>query len=237
MIIGTGMNACYWEKAENIKKYPIFDASGMIITMEAGHFGSRTDVSYLPHTKYDDQLDRESINPGHQSLEKQMSGMYLGEITRLIIVDQINAGNIFKGFEDKFPKRPYGDSFVTADMAEIEADMTANLIGVEQVLNRYGVISSTLNERKFVQHICYLVSYRAAQLAAMVIAAILKNIEKEDHQVVVAIDGSVYEKYPKFKDMIEDSLLLILSHKKVRLTLSKDGSGIGAALASFIVSL
>jgi len=237
LILGTGMNACYFEKAENIKKYPIFDATGMIINMECGNFGSRKDlISDLPLNKFDIQLDTDSLNPGNQYLEKQISGMYLGEITRLILIDHMKAGKIFRGFEDKFPKKPYGDSFVTADMSLIEDDNTALLTGVEEVLIRYGVTGSSLDERKFVKKICYLVSHRAAQLAAMTIASVLKKIGKEDENVVVAVDGSVFEKYPRFKEMIDESLLLILKHRKVSLTLAKDGSGIGAALASFVAS-
>ena len=45
----------------------------------------------LPTTPFDNKLDRESINPRFQAFEKFVSGMYLGEIVRNILLALIDA--------------------------------------------------------------------------------------------------------------------------------------------------
>jgi hexokinase len=49
----------------------------------------------------------------------------------------------------------------------------------------------------------------------------------------VAIDGSVYELYPGFHELIQAALESLLGSpvaSKINIVLSKDGSGVGAAL-------
>ncbi|KAJ0435290.1 putative hexokinase [Helianthus annuus] len=50
--------------------------------MEWGNLNS----SHLPLTEYDTALDIESLNPGQQMYEKMISGMYLGEILRRVLL-------------------------------------------------------------------------------------------------------------------------------------------------------
>lgn len=47
--------------------------------------------STLPTTPFDNKLDRMSINPRFQAFEKFVSGMYLGEVTRNILLALIDA--------------------------------------------------------------------------------------------------------------------------------------------------
>jgi hexokinase len=68
VILGTGTNACYYEKK-------------MTVNIEWGNFNK------LTLTRYDRKLDGESRNPGEQLLEKTISGMYLGKLVGLILAD------------------------------------------------------------------------------------------------------------------------------------------------------
>ncbi|XVF34927.1 hypothetical protein REPUB_Repub18cG0100500 [Reevesia pubescens] len=83
VILGTGTNAAYVERAHAIPKWHgLLSKSGeMVINMEWGNFRS----SHLPLTEYDQALDAESLNPGEQIFEKLISGMYLGEIVRRVL--------------------------------------------------------------------------------------------------------------------------------------------------------
>ncbi|XP_044471186.1 hexokinase-1-like isoform X2 [Mangifera indica] len=83
VILGTGTNAAYVERAYAIPKWHgLLPKSGeMVINMEWGNFRS----SHLPLTEYDQALDAESLNPGEQIFEKVISGMYLGEIVRRVL--------------------------------------------------------------------------------------------------------------------------------------------------------
>jgi len=84
VIMGTGTNACYREKLSNIPKLRGPDPEEyMIVNMEWGNFDK------LRLTRYDNKLDEASVNPDAMYLEKMVSGMYLGEITRLILIDLI----------------------------------------------------------------------------------------------------------------------------------------------------
>ncbi|KAF2532810.1 hypothetical protein F2Q70_00029082, partial [Brassica cretica] len=71
VILGTGTNAAYVERAHAIPKWHgLLPKSGeMVINMEWGNFRS----SHLPLTEYDHLLDFDSLNPGEQILEKIIS--------------------------------------------------------------------------------------------------------------------------------------------------------------------
>ena len=57
----------------------------MAINCEYGSFDNEKYI--LPRTKYDVQIDEESPRPGQQTFEKMISGYYLGEVLRLILLE------------------------------------------------------------------------------------------------------------------------------------------------------
>jgi len=233
LILGTGSNTCFWENSENVPKWNSNGASHVIINMESGNFGSRPDRKGvdLPMTEFDIALDDQSINVGHQLMEKQVSGMYLGELCRLAIRKYMGQGAVFTEFASAFGV-PYG--FETADVSTLEEDNSENLDKVQDILTKHGVTKSTKAERKFVQELGHAIGQRSAQLAAIQIAAILKHIKKDDLEVAAAIDGSVFQKFPQYPEMMKAALLKLMGHNKVHLQLAGEGSGFGAALASFL---
>ncbi|KAJ3554795.1 hypothetical protein NM688_g2922 [Phlebia brevispora] len=122
-IFGTGTNGAYVEKVENIAKlgdHPARKNGGyMVINTEWGGFNNSR--STLPTTPYDNKLDRESINPHFQAYEKFISGMYLGEITRNILLSLIDAAPkslLFSGHSSTQLNTQFG--LDTAVMSEVE---------------------------------------------------------------------------------------------------------------------
>ncbi|CAN1266575.1 HXK2 [Linum perenne] len=93
VILGTGTNAAYVERADAIPKWegPLPKSGEMVINMEWGNFQS----SHLPLTEYDKALDIESLNPGDQIFEKVISGMYLGEILRRVLLKMAEEAALF----------------------------------------------------------------------------------------------------------------------------------------------
>ncbi|GFP83885.1 hexokinase-1 [Phtheirospermum japonicum] len=93
VILGTGTNAAYVERAQAIPKWhgPLPKSGEMVINMEWGNFRS----SHLPLTEYDHRLDAESLNPGEQIFEKLTSGMYLGEILRRVLLRLAEEASFF----------------------------------------------------------------------------------------------------------------------------------------------
>ncbi|KAI0751253.1 hypothetical protein C8Q80DRAFT_1098424 [Daedaleopsis nitida] len=122
-IFGTGTNGAYVERVENIKK--LGDSSArqqggyMVVNTEWGAFNNTRTV--LPSTPYDNKVDRQSINPRLQAFEKFISGMYLGEIVRNILLSLVDAAPeplLFNGQSSGPLNTHYG--LDTAVMSEVE---------------------------------------------------------------------------------------------------------------------
>ena len=219
VIIGTGTNACYPERLSGIKKWsaPKNRSAPMIINIEWGNFNK------LASTVYDRRLDRGSDNPGRQILEKMVSGMYLGEIARLILKD--------------ISVKPSG--FETEHMSIIEGDTTGGLRRVGALLAKLGSPEISITDRRIFREACRTISGRGARISASCIAAIITRIDPSLSRThTVAVDGSVFAKHPTFADNMKKTLKEIFPRKagRVRLVLAKDGSGKGAAIIAAVAA-
>ncbi len=218
VIIGTGTNACYPENVARILKYPGPGQSGeMVINMEWGGF------SKLKTNVYDQGLDKASHNAGMQHLEKMVSGMYLGEITRRVILEMITKGLIFSianlsSFSGEYTLHTEHLSLV-AQGSDFFAD--------------FGLRGISETDRSAIKEICRIVSTRSARIAGTAIAAVVTWMDaavERDH--TVAIDGALFERYPGYRNYIEYILRELFEERaeRIRLELVKDGSGIGSAV-------
>ncbi|KAJ3807884.1 hypothetical protein F5876DRAFT_47169 [Lentinula aff. lateritia] len=135
-IFGTGTNGAYLEKLTNIPKLTLPDdehdekASGyMVVNTEWGAFNNTR--THLPYTPFDTALDRTSINPRFQAFEKFVSGMYLGELTRgvlVALVDAVGQGNrslLFSGRATQVLNDKW--ALDTSVMSEVEEAWEAGL--------------------------------------------------------------------------------------------------------------
>ena len=66
----------------------------MVINTEWGAFGENGELDFVL-TKWDQAVDEMSINPGKQIFEKMISGMYMGELIRQVLVDLMKDDLIF----------------------------------------------------------------------------------------------------------------------------------------------
>ncbi|KAJ1551763.1 hexokinase A [Nowakowskiella sp. JEL0078] len=230
VILGTGTNAAYFEPMDRIPKWNGGNVTSgeMVINTEWGAFDNEQVV--LPVTKYDQRLDRASPNPNFQIFEKMLSGMYLGEIVRHIVLELISTGELFKGQNSTELKQTY--SFETAFMSRIERDHTNELSDTKAVLEDLLKIPSTnIGDRRIIKRICELVGIRSARLSAAGIVAVVTKINRLDG-CTIAIDGSLFEHYPHYANRMRDALreLLGLTAENIILEQARDGSGQGAAL-------
>lgn len=251
-IFGTGTNGCYKEEIKNIKKLPesfreeLIKAGKqyMVINTEWGSFDNG--LKHLPTTKYDVDIDQKySPNPGYHLFEKRVSGMFLGEILRNILIDLHSRGLILNQYRstEQLPHRlqtPFElDSEV---LSHIEIDDSTGLRETELSLLQSLRLPTSPSERKEIQKLVRAISRRSAYLAAVPIAAIITKtgaLNKRYHgEVEVGCDGSVVEYYPGFRSMIRHALALSPlgpeGERKVHLRLAKDGSGVGAALCALV---
>ena len=224
VILGTGTNACYPEKIAHILKCPELGASGeMIINMEWGGF------SQLKANIYDHILDRASLNPGKQLFEKMVSGMYLGEIARLVIVEMMEQGLLFRGTSLSAFSKEYALTTKHLSMMAQGSDFFAD----------FGLSDVSAADRQAVREICRIVSTRSAKLAGAAIAAVVAWMDANlESYHTIAIDGSLFEKYPDFKDHMTDILHDLFGDPgaRIKLELAKDGSGIGAAIIGAVAA-
>ncbi|KAL8545111.1 hypothetical protein ACS0TY_005346 [Phlomoides rotata] len=243
VIFGTGTNACYLERADAIIKSQglLSTSGGMVVNMEWGNFWS----SHLPRTSYDVDLDAESPNPNDQGFEKMISGMYLGDIVRRVILRMSQESDVFGPISSKL----YVPFILRTPMvAAMHEDDSPNLMEVARILEETLEIPNVpLNVRKLVVKICDVVTRRAARLAAAGIVGILKKIGRDGsvgvtskgkrqtkmRRTVVAVEGGLYTNYTMFREYLKEAMGQILgedvaSHVVIKVT--DDGSGIGAAL-------
>jgi len=234
VILGTGTNACYLEKCSNIRKLRGLDPKGhMIVNTEWGNF------SKLKPTRYDTALDKASVNPGAMILEKMVSGMYLGELARRVLVDGIKRGLIFSNESRAAEHLKKKGSLRTEHMSLIEADKTADLQQVKAFLLTRGISNTTLYDRMLLKRLCKCISARAARLVAAAISAVITWMDPKLTKLhTVAIDGSLFEKYPGFGADMTGVFKDIYGEEadKIRLVHSKDGSGKGAAIMAAIAA-
>uniref|UniRef100_A0A452RL23 Phosphotransferase n=1 Tax=Ursus americanus TaxID=9643 RepID=A0A452RL23_URSAM len=92
---GTGTNACYMEDMSNIDLVE-GDEGRMCVNTEWGAFGDDGALEDI-RTEFDRELDLGSLNPGKQLFEKMISGLYLGELVRIILLKMAKAGLLFGG--------------------------------------------------------------------------------------------------------------------------------------------
>ncbi|THH21035.1 hypothetical protein EW146_g441 [Bondarzewia mesenterica] len=123
-IFGTGTNGAYVEQIANITKLGnntiVAKGGEMIVNTEWGAFNNTRTT--LPSTPFDNKVDRESINPRFQAFEKFISGMYLGEIARNVILSLMDAAPypiLFGGKTTQLINTHYG--FDTEIMSLVEA--------------------------------------------------------------------------------------------------------------------
>ena len=202
----------------------------MAINCEYGAFDNEHVV--LPRTPYDVKIDEDSPRPGQQAFEKMISGLYLGEIFRLVLVDlHENKNLLFEKQDISKLRKPF--TLDASFLAFIEEDPFENLSESQELFETRLDIKATRSELELCRRLAELIGTRAARLSACGVAAICKK--KGIESCHAGADGSVFNKYPHFKQRNAQALREILDWPKgkrdpVVLNSSEDGSGVGAAL-------
>ncbi|PIA42929.1 hypothetical protein AQUCO_02000402v1 [Aquilegia coerulea] len=236
VILGTGTNAAYVERASAIPKWkgPLPKSEEMVINMEWGNFRS----SHLPLTEYDHQLDVESLNVGEQIFEKIISGMYLGDIMRRVLLKMAEEAAFFG--DTVPPKLSVPFVLRTPVMSAMHHDTSPDLKVVGSKLKEIlGISNTTLRTRKVVFDLCNIVATRGARLSAAGILGILKKIgrdtvnEGQKQKTVIAMDGGLFEHYTEFRNCLKSTIKELVGEEiaeTIVIDLANDGSGLGATL-------
>ncbi len=143
-------------------------------------------------------MDEGSLNPGKQTFEKMISGMYMGELTRQVLIDMVWEGLIFKDQETD-ALFEWG-RFYSKYTSEIESDPVGDFTRTKRVLGELGIKSPSVEDMSALRYIVEAVSRRAGFMASAGITALLKKMDY--HDVVIAIDGSVFRYHPHFPNVM-----------------------------------
>ena len=188
---------------------------GMIYNLESGNFDG------LPVTQYDFALDRASLAPNEQRLEKMSAGHYLGKIVTLAAADKLDClrtGTELTGEDLGMILNDGGQSRRTADLIE----------------HRFGE-RITQSDCAFLRRLTRAVVARSAQMVACTYLGIIDVIDPShtEHHTI-AVDGSLFGKMPMYAKEVERVLTegLVGERAKADLVWAGDGSGIGAAVAA-----
>lgn len=234
-IFGTGLNGAYLEHCGSIPKLAHMNLPAdmpMCINCEYGAFNSKGNHPVLPKTPYDVMIDEQSPRPGQQAYEKMLAGLYLGEIYRLVVVDlHDNKKILFPNQDIKSFREPF--CLDASFLSFIEDDPFENLSETQDMFLDKMKIRANKAELELCRRLAELIALRASRLSACGIAAICKM--KGFESCHVGADGSVFNKYPSFKQRNAHALREIMDWPKgkkdpVIVSSSEDGSGVGAAL-------
>ena len=247
LILGTGMNAAVFLPVSALGKEKFgqrpdswhAEAKHVVVNTEISMFGK----TVLPATKWDDELNAHHRLPDFQPLEYLITGRYLGEIVRLIMLEAISSVGLFDGQIPDRLDEPY--AFETRTLAKFETDRSTNLADANTAfLNAHHIHSApTLRELEFIRDIGKLASRRAAAYLATALHALwalritAEGMELgEASHITIACDGSMIEKYPGFRQCSQRYLdrLCVLSGGcagAVTLEMASESSIFGAAVA------
>lgn len=228
----------------------------MVINSEWGDLDSSGRI--LPRCEEDLWVDCSSANPGHGLFEKLIAGLYMGEVARRIFVRLVEHGGLFGGSR----AHPIGSliakegSFTSANLSTIDQDESLGLeVTAATVQSCFNLRNKpSLRDLKVVREVCGLVALRSARLCAAAIAAVYERcrggveemgaINGEERSAgtagsggavepfVIAVDGSVFSKYPAYKVKLQSALVELMGTERaaaVTLKLVDGGSVAGAA--------
>lgn len=234
VIIGTGTNACYMEDMSNIDLVE-GDEGRMCINTEWGAFGDDGALEDI-RTEFDRELDLGSLNPGKQLFEKMISGLYMGELVRLILLKMAKVGLLFGGAKSSALLTK--GKIETQHLAAMEK-YKEGLANTREILVNLGLDPSE-SDCIAVQHVCTIVSFRSANLCAAALAAILTRLRENKKQTrlrtTVGMDGTLYKTHPQYPKRLHKVVRRLVPNCDVRFLLSESGSTKGAAMVTAVAS-
>ncbi|KAH0542841.1 hypothetical protein FGG08_002795 [Glutinoglossum americanum] len=248
LILGTGCNAAIHIPVTTLGpgKFGIRPSSWhekathVLVNTELSMFGK----GIFPRTRWDELLNEKHLLPDFQPFEQLISGRYLGEIVRLILVEAIQTAGLFGGEVPEGFLEPY--SLDTYTIGVIEADDTPTYTyGIHALLSHYSLTTTpTPTDLNHIRRIISLVSHRAAAYLAAAIHALWCLHLSAEHltpptapRVSISCSGSVVEKYPGFQATTQSWLDALTeasgaSARAVALEPAVDSTILGAAVAA-----
>ncbi|NWX33337.1 HXK1 protein, partial [Notiomystis cincta] len=223
LIVGTGSNACYMEEMRNIEMVD-GEQGRMCVNTEWGAFGDNGCLDDI-RTIYDKAVDDFSLNAGKQRYEKMISGMYLGEIVRNILIDFTKRGFLFRGQISETLKTRH--IFETKFLSQIERDSWRALLAS---LERTWVSVCAYAGEFFTISTEFLAMLTSKPLDAVQMpVAVLHSTGAAGPSSPTALVS-----FHSFSRIMHQTVKDLAPNCDVTFLLSEDGSGKGAALITAV---
>lgn len=245
LILGTGTNAAIFLPRTTLGKAKFGarpdswyeEAERVLINTELSMVGQHS----LPKTRFDEKLNADHSLPDFQPLEYLITGRYLGEIARLVILEAVDCAGLFNGELPQGLNETY--SFDSRILAAFESDSSRKLDKARAVFLQAHPLRSAPRTRdlEFIRDIASLISRRAAAYLATAMHALWRvRTEVEGLQsaagVTIACNGTIIEKYPGYRERCQRHLDDLCeqsgaSRGAVALSMAPESSIFGAAVA------
>ncbi|KAI7631539.1 hexokinase-1 [Hortaea werneckii] len=215
LILGTGMNAAVYLPITALgsgkfgSRPPSWHAAAhhVLVNTELSMFGKHV----LPTTRWDDDLNAHHLLPDFQPLEYLVTGRYLGEIFRLILLEAVSTAGLFGGELPQYLDDAY--SLDTRLLADFQLDTSPSLAAAtSSFLAAHPLRSGRVprpDELRFLRDLSQLIADRAAVYLAVALHALWvvrteaetssSDEDANNHHVTIACNGTIVEKYPGFR--------------------------------------
>ena len=227
LVLGTGLNACYAERTENITKLPrgIYAAPNMIINMECGLYAG------FPRSLSEQEVDARSLVPGDHLFEKQISGAYFGPIITATLQQACRAGLFSAGFSDRLARSDPPDLRAITrhiERRELDTNPCTQLIGGND------------SDRLMFDIILDKLYERAARMLAVLLGTLALQTgagRSADAPFKVCVEGSTFHKSPLLIKHLQTLFADYWAAKKgiyIKTTSTENVTLMGSALAALM---
>ncbi|CAH8851702.1 unnamed protein product [Trichobilharzia szidati] len=228
-----GSNICCLEKVSDVPKLkrPVNLGTSILLNAEWGQIGEDGCIDdYL--TEYDKLIDKFSSEPGCCIFEKLSSGIYIGELCRVIMLKAVEERLLFGGVVPELLTTPYILTYEHVFL--IDRDPANVFFGAEMVLRqRFKMTEIKRKDLVGVRYISFVVINRAAHLIGTACAALINQLKRK--RITIAVDGTFFRLSKTFTDVLKRTISKLIPQKysfKLHLVDDASAEGITAIISS-----
>lgn len=168
-----------------------------------------------------------------------ISGMYMGELVRLIMLRAVNENLIFaqcklrKQITDILTKKPNCiETKVLSDLANDKGDDWPMVKDIFKDI--FHLHDADPDDCMKFKYICDVVAKRSGNMLGVTLSSLVNKVGESFS--IIGVDGTVYRCHPNFDGYMRETLdRFVEKDRKYDIMLSEDGSGRGAALVAAVV--
>lgn len=143
------------------------------------------------------------------SHEKLVSGMYLGELVRLICYDLCQKGLLFAGNTSE--KLEVKDSIGSEVLSEVESDPEGVYNKAKEFLIGYGIGNPSDKDLANFRYVCECITRRSACCVSAAMATLVEKVD--DPFSAIGVDGALFRLHPHYPKIMKHKIRQLLHPK------------------------